>query len=188
MFGIHKIKEWISKYNYYGDYQDPKDDKEPKQLGTSQNNKHLTLIRDEPTMIIENDNTSKEIDEMVEHDNDTPDMGEKDHKHCYPPYRHQCFSFEPLEIPRVTTAFEFENCCDRKELNNIVQAFYDFVLVKKNANPYLVKVQRLYTNNDNCQAVLVRWLFGNGQINIPASVNADREAILKKYLEYMASI
>lgn len=87
------------------------------------------------------------------------------------------FCFNPQPIPKCATFFEFTSCCCEDGTAGLLEALYQFALVKKAANPAILKVAKRYSPNTACSALLLEFhLLGN-----VTGTLADQQAILQYY-------
>lgn len=91
-------------------------------------------------------------------------------------------SFDPLNLPRAGTFYEFTSCCcpsPDPATPPLSQLLYDFIIGLMAANPQIVKVEIKKSPNGACEIVLVRW---NLSTTVSTQTAADIIAILQYYL------
>lgn len=123
-------------------------------------------------------NSSKEEEEMTEHK-------QKGHHH----YHRKYLCLDSLQVPRVHTAFEFTSCCCDDDVEEIIEAFYEFLLTKKALFPtFIKKVKKIKSPNDGCHLVDVAWVLNVEGIIVPQAADDLIDEIFNKYLEYLDSL
>ena len=110
-------------------------------------------------------------------------MSQHDH------HRKKYLCFDPINIPKAHTAYEFNTCCCGDPIEEKIQLFYDFAVAKRALFPQLIKrVRLLKSPNDGCQLVDISWLLNLDGIVLPQSATDLLKEIFEKYLELLEGL